>query len=167
MSKGNYFKDVNGNVLLDLNCRNEGLILGHNHNAIVHGVKNDILRRILYYNVRVPIEPKDDYADFVRQIVMPIAPEGMTDIHIGGGMITYANESAISVAMAKYAKDHGKPVENLCALGFENGYYGNSATTLSCSDPQVNVKNVERLDWPVAPFPRLLFPLAPNEKANI
>lgn len=73
---------------------------------------------------------------------MPIAPEGMSDIHIGDGSITYANESAISVAISKYAKDHNKQPENLCALGFENGYYGNSVTTLSCSDPSVNTNNV-------------------------
>ena len=66
MSKGNFFKDLNGNVLLDLNCRNEGLSLGHNHNALVHGVKNDILRRIIYHYVRVPPQPTDDHADFVR-----------------------------------------------------------------------------------------------------
>ena len=44
------------------------------------------------------------------------------------------------VAMAKYSRDHGvKNNQDLCVLGFENGYHGNSIGTISCSDDASNI----------------------------
>lgn len=67
---------------------------------------------------------------------MPMAPEGMRQVFLTDGTMTNANESALLVAIAKYAKDNSiSDLSNLCALGFENGYHGNSIGTLSVSDP--------------------------------
>ncbi len=57
-------------------------------------------------------------------------------------------------------------MSNLCVLGFENGFHGNSLNTLSSSDPITNVNESQALDWPLAPFPDLKYPLAPNEHHN-
>jgi 4-aminobutyrate aminotransferase-like enzyme len=35
-SKGNYFRDVDGNVILDLHCNYGGLPLGYNHDVFVN-----------------------------------------------------------------------------------------------------------------------------------
>jgi 4-aminobutyrate aminotransferase-like enzyme len=35
-SKGNYFVDVDGNKVLDLNTQNGGLALGYNHEALIN-----------------------------------------------------------------------------------------------------------------------------------
>ena len=35
-SKGNYFRDVDGNVVLDLHCNYGGLPLGYNHDVFVN-----------------------------------------------------------------------------------------------------------------------------------
>jgi adenosylmethionine-8-amino-7-oxononanoate aminotransferase len=84
--------------------------------------------------------PTDDYPEILRQIVMPIAPPGMTQVHLNDGTTTQANESALTVALLKYAENHGiQDVSNLCVLGFEKGYHGNSIGTLSCSDENVNL----------------------------
>lgn len=80
--------------------------------------------------------PPEDYVDMLRATVMPIAPAGMSEVHLLDGTTTQANESALTVAMLKYAHDHKiEDASNLCVLGFQNGYHGNSVTTLSCSDP--------------------------------
>ena len=47
--------------------------------------------------------PTDDYADLLRDNVMPIAPAGMTQVHLNDGTTTQANESALTVALIKYA----------------------------------------------------------------
>lgn len=87
---------------------------------------------------------------------MPIAPIGMNQVHLTDGTTTSANESALLLAIAKYAQDHNvSDVNNLCVLGLENGYYGNSIGTLSCSDPIANIENVTTFDWPLAPFPKI------------
>lgn len=92
---------------------------------------------------------------------MPIAPPGMTQVHLNDGTTTQANESALTIALLKYADLHGvKDVSNLCVLGFENGYHGNSVSTLSVSDERVNLQGVPTFDWPRAPFPKIRYPMA-------
>ena len=61
---------------------------------------------------------------------MPIAPLGMQQVHLVDGTTTLANESALTIALLKYAEKRGiQDASNLCVLGFENGYYGNSIGT--------------------------------------
>ncbi len=98
---------------------------------------------------------------------MPIAPAGMTQVHLNDGSATQANETALTIALLKYADLHGiKDVSNLCVLGFENGYHGNSVSTLSVSDEQVNLQGVPTFDWPRAPFPKIRYPMAEFEFEN-
>lgn len=98
---------------------------------------------------------------------MPIAPPGMTQVHLNDGTTTGANESALTVALLKYADLHGvKDVSDLCVLGFENGYHGNSVGTLSASDERVNLQGVPTYDWPKAPFPKIRYPMAEFEVEN-
>lgn len=67
----------------------------------------------------------------------------------------------------KYAENHGvQDVSNLCVLGFEKGYHGNSIGTLSCSDENVNLQHVPTFDWPRAPFPKMRYPMAEFEHEN-
>ena len=42
-SKGNYFRDVDGNVVLDLHCNYGGLPLGYNHDVFVNVNTSDEL----------------------------------------------------------------------------------------------------------------------------
>lgn len=111
--------------------------------------------------------PTDDYADLLKSVVMPIAPPGMTQVHLNDGTTTQANESALTIALLKYAETHKiADASNLCVLGFEYGYHGNSIGTLSCSDERVNVQNAPTYDWPRATFPKLQYPMAQFEHEN-
>jgi adenosylmethionine-8-amino-7-oxononanoate aminotransferase len=85
---------------------------------------------------------------------MPVAPQGMHQVHLSDGTTTRANESALTIAILKYAKDHKvADASNLCVLGFQNGFHGSSVATLSASDPETNVQAVPTYNWPRAPFP--------------
>ena len=111
--------------------------------------------------------PVKDFEDILRENVLPVCPEGTRQVHLTDGSITSANESALTVALLKYARDHNlQDVSSLCVLGFENGFHGNSLNALSSSDPITNVSDSQILDWPLAPFPDLKYPLAPNEHHN-
>jgi 4-aminobutyrate aminotransferase / (S)-3-amino-2-methylpropionate transaminase len=166
-SKGNFFVDVDGNVVLDLHCNFSNLPLGYNHEAYVNKRQSDLYDRFIGHRVNTTTLPTDDYADLLREVVMPIAPPGMTQVHLNDGTTTQANESALTVALLKYADLHGiKDVSNLCVLGFENGYHGNSVSTLSCSDARVNLQEVPTFDWPRASFPKMRYPMAEFEHEN-
>ena len=91
--------------------------------------------RFVTHRVNASVLPTEDYSDILREAVMPVAPKGMTQVHLNDGTTTQANESALTVALLKYAQDHKiEDASNICVLGFENGYHGNSIATLSCSD---------------------------------
>lgn len=111
--------------------------------------------------------PPEEYADLLRDSVMPIAPKGTSQVFLTDGTETQANEAALLNAVAKYAKDHGtKNPSNLVVLGFENAYHGNSIGTLSCSDRTANVQNLPTFGWPRAPFPQMKYPMAEFEHEN-
>jgi 4-aminobutyrate aminotransferase-like enzyme len=110
--------------------------------------------------------PPEDFADMLREIVMPIAPTGTNQVHLTDGTITSANETAVSVALMSYAMKHKRDYKSLTVLGFENGSHGQSVAMLSCSDNRVNQAGVATYDWPTAALPQLKYPLAANDKSN-
>lgn len=103
-SKGNYFVDTDGNTILDLNAAASGFVLGYNEDDAVNSRFTSIYDRFLTHKVNANALPSHDLADIIRDNVMPWAPEGMTEVHFGGGSTgTEANELAVSVAMRHYA----------------------------------------------------------------
>jgi 4-aminobutyrate aminotransferase/(S)-3-amino-2-methylpropionate transaminase len=116
--------------------------------------------RFLINNMSAEL-PTSDFPDLLRANVMPIAPSGMRSVHLTDGSCTQANESALSIAMVKYAKDHKvADLADLCVLGFEHAYHGTSIGTLSCSDERTNIQGAPLLNWPTAPFPKMKYPMA-------
>lgn len=65
-SKGNYFVDVDGNVVLDLHCNFSQLPLGYNHEAYVNKRQSDLYDRFVGHRVNTTTLPTDDYADLLR-----------------------------------------------------------------------------------------------------
>lgn len=91
----------------------------------------------------------------------------MNQVHLSDGTTTRANESALTVALIRYAQEHNiADPSSLCVLGFENGFHGTSVATLSCSDPETNVQMSPVFEWPRAPFPKMQYPMADFEHEN-
>jgi len=102
----------------------------------------------------------------LRDIVMPVAPQGMSQVHLSDNTATAANDSAISVALFAYAMKNEKNYKNLCVMGLEGSSHGNSIAAISCSDPSVNTNNAPTFDWPVAPLPNIKYPFTHHAHAN-
>ena len=163
-SKGNFFKDTDGNVVLDMNC---SLPLGYNHDAFFNNRDGPAYDRFLQGNMDVTTVPPNDYVDLLRDEVMPVAPSGLTQVHFTDGSSTTANEVAISTAIMSFAiKNKKSNYSDLSVLGFEGASHGQSVATLSLSDEAVNYKNLPTYDWPRAPLPKMTYPLAQNARAN-
>jgi 4-aminobutyrate aminotransferase / (S)-3-amino-2-methylpropionate transaminase len=125
LSKGNYFKDTDGNTVLDLNAAQAGLILGYNSDDLVNARTTDLYDRFVTHKVDANSLPPSDFADLLRELVMPAAPSGMVQVHLGGGSTgAEANELALAVALRHFAKAHNAEVGSLCVLGFDNSNHG-------------------------------------------
>jgi len=132
-SKGNYFMDTDGNIVLDLNC---SLALGYNHDSLINQRTTDKYDRFLQGKVDCTNLPPSDFADMLREIVMPVAPTGTNQVQLTDGKNFATNEQALSVALMRYAIAHKRDYKSLCVLGFEKNFHGLSFGTLSCADPE-------------------------------
>lgn len=112
--------------------------------------------------------PTHDMADLIRDNVMPSAPNGTANVHLGGGSTgTEANELAVAVAMKHYAKAHGvDDMSKLCVVGFNNSNHGQSTAALSFSSTDANTHGLPAFPWPKAEFPRMKYPMGQNQKDN-
>ena len=156
--------DTDGNIVLDMNC---SLALGYNHDAIANQkMGTNSYDRFMQGKVDVSHLPPMDYSDMLREVVMPVAPEGMTQVHLSDNNATSANDAAISVALFNYAMKNEKNYKNLPVMGLESSSHGNSIATMSCSDPSVNTNNTPTFNWPVAPLPKIQYPYAHHAHAN-
>lgn len=125
-SKGNYFVDTDGNTVLDMNAAQSGLVLGYNNDDLVNArMGTDLYDRFVTHKVDASSLPPHDFADLVREMVMPYAPEGMLQVHLGGGSSgAEANELAIAAALTHFAKANSTTVSGLSVLGFDNSNHG-------------------------------------------
>ena len=155
--------DTDGNIVLDMNC---SLALGYNYDSLVNQRTTDKYDKFLQGKVDCTSVPPSDYADMLREIVMPIAPTGTNQVQLTDGRNSATNEQAISVALMRYAMTQKRDYKSLSVLGFEKNQHGYSFGTLSCADPIVNKNNVATYDWPLAPLPKLKYPLSRFEHEN-
>jgi 4-aminobutyrate aminotransferase/(S)-3-amino-2-methylpropionate transaminase len=98
---------------------------------------------------------------------MPAAPNGLNQIHLGGGSTAAeANELAMTVALQNFSAQSGKAVKDLYVLGFDNSHHGSTTATLSVSGAAANPHKLPAFPWPKAPYPQLQFPIADFEHQN-
>lgn len=162
-SKGSFFTDIDGNRILDFA---NPIALGYNNDKLINARDSDLFDRFLSGKQDVSVVPPSDYADILRDSVMPVAPQGHNQVHFSDGTITGANESALANALMHYAINHKRDYSKLSVLGFEHGSHGQSVVTLSASDDAANHANVPTYDWPQAPLPNLKYPIAKYENEN-
>ena len=77
--------DTDGNVVLDLNC---SLALGYNHDSLINLRTTDKYDRFLHCTSG----PPSDYADMLRDRVMPVAPTGTNQVQLTDGKNFVTNE---------------------------------------------------------------------------
>lgn len=167
-SKGNYFVDTEGNTILDLNASASGQVLGYNHDDLINARDSDLYDRFVTHKADLNSLPPNDIADLIRDNVMPSAPNGLYQVHLGGGSTGgEANELAMSAALRSYARQNRKELSDLFVLGFDNSHHGDSTACLSVSSPDANPNRLPAFPWPRASFPQLQYPYADFEQQNI
>jgi 4-aminobutyrate aminotransferase-like enzyme len=95
-SKGSYFTDTDGNVVLDLDCP---AAIGYNHDVAINARDSDFYDKFLSGKSNVSNVAPAEYVDALRENIMPIAPSGMVQVHVADGSVTNANDTALKLAL--------------------------------------------------------------------
>ncbi|XP_022092684.1 4-aminobutyrate aminotransferase, mitochondrial-like [Acanthaster planci] len=175
-SLGNYVVDADGNRLLDLFMQISSIPIGYNHPAVIDILKNSDNLHVMANRPALGMFPVEAFPNMLDEAFLLCAPRGLNLVQ---PMMCGAcsNENAIKQAFIWYRrKKRGGPAtqeeidssvtgkEPGCppytVLSFNGSFHGRSLGCLSLTNSKpVYRLDIPTLDWPVAPFPRLSYPL--------
>lgn len=158
------------------------LILGYNHPALVDAAKSERWQRAIINRPALGMVPPNYWPELLDSF-MSVAPKGLS--HVFTAMCgSCSNEIAYKAAFMHYMqkKRGGDPSEedlNSCMcnsepgspditiLSFKGGFHGRLFGSLSTTRSKaIHKVDIPAFDWPVAPFPKLKYPLNKNVEAN-
>jgi 4-aminobutyrate aminotransferase/(S)-3-amino-2-methylpropionate transaminase len=183
-SFGNYFQDLDGNVVLDMHMDNGKNIFGYNYRKWVQHAKMGKYNQYLTQKPSLGYTPPVEYPKMLMELLNKVGPKNLHEVLLTNGSGSAANDAAIKIAMLNKlydlkGNDNLSKAEimecfakrKLSVLGFEGGYHGNYLSTLSVNstgNPNATLyAGVTTANWPVAPFPKLKYPYNENYDYNI
>lgn len=183
-SSGNYLVDCDGNTFLDCLGQIASLPLGYNHPDMMKAMYTKDVLPFLVQRPCLGMMPPADWHDRLLHVIRQIAPPGLTQ------MVTMpcgssANENAYKQAMMAYEfkrRGGGEPTpaqlrscmankppgsSTTTILSFTGSFHGRTFGALSSTRSKpIHKLDVAAMDWPVAPFPALRYPLHENTCVN-
>jgi 4-aminobutyrate aminotransferase/(S)-3-amino-2-methylpropionate transaminase len=184
-SFGNYFTDVDGNVVLDMTMDNGRNILGYNSRRLLREARWQKYAKFAIQRPAIGAKPPQEYPKLVFQIMNKLAPPGLNEVYFTCGCYTSANENALKLAYlnkfyelkgsSKITPEEEKTVysghmpgaPDFAIIGLEGGHHGSSLSTMSASNCEhIKPNQFIRFNWPIAPFPDIKYPYEENEIEN-
>jgi 4-aminobutyrate aminotransferase/(S)-3-amino-2-methylpropionate transaminase len=182
-SFGNYFQDIDGNVVLDMHMDYGRNILGYNSRRWVKETKFQKYDKFLVQRPAMGVMPPAEYPKLLSKLLLTVAPPELTDVYLSCGCGSSANVNAFKLAFLKkffelkgtdkFTKEeeesvllgHAPGAPNFSVIGFEGGYHGQFLDLLSLSKFNTD-KSLAKHNWPIAPFPKLKLPYEDNLTHN-
>ena len=183
-SQGSFLIDADGNRFLDVFNNIASLPLGYNHPALLKALSTVETITLLAQRAAMGVTPPVNVVEKVDMLMRNMAPRGMDYMHLGCGCGSGANENAFKAAFLHHAKKSNDIItENELynstmlnttpgspdwqVLSFSSGFHGRTMGCLSATRSKAEHKvHIPAFKWPVAPFPKLKYPLEENEEIN-
>jgi 4-aminobutyrate aminotransferase/(S)-3-amino-2-methylpropionate transaminase len=187
-SFGNYFLDLDGNVVLDMYMDNGRNLLGYNHR---NWYKDTMFQRYAKYMIQRPAMgqlPPEEYPKMLLNILSKFAPSNVPEVYLSCGCGSSANENAIKFAFLKkyydikgnnnISKEEEESALNgrlpgtpkFSVIGFEGGHHGKFLSQLSLKTDKERIKRncslFPKFNWPIASFPKIKYPYEENYDHN-
>ena len=174
-SFGNYFEDVDGNVVLDMFMDNGRNAFGYNSRRWIKETKLQKYDKFLTQRPANGVMPPAEYPKLLNELLLKVGPDALQDVYLSCGCGSSANVNAIKFAFLKKffdlkGNDKITPEEEqsilkgkapgapkFSVLSFDGGYHGKFLDTLSLGKYNTN-NSISAHNWPIAPFPQIKFP---------
>ena len=101
-SFGNYFTDVDGNVVMDMYMDNGSNSFGYNHRSLIMDSKLDKFERYLVQRPSLGFAPPVEYPSWLLNNLSKIAPINVPDVVLSCGCGSSSNENAIKIAFLQH-----------------------------------------------------------------
>uniref|UniRef100_A0A8C3S1W6 4-aminobutyrate aminotransferase n=1 Tax=Chelydra serpentina TaxID=8475 RepID=A0A8C3S1W6_CHESE len=157
-SRGNYLVDVDGNRMLDLYSQISSIPIGYSHPSLIKLLQQPQNLSTFINRPALGILPPGNFAEKLKESLLLVAPKGLQQV-ITMSCGSCSNENAFKAIFMWYRfSDISSFVLIFVFLGL-----GCLATTHSKA---IHKLDIPSFDWPIAPFPRLKYPLEEFVKEN-